>query len=436
MAATMESNEPKRGRLRLHGSTWAIVLPAAAAMVLLVVPGEYVGLGSNYRFGLPPPYTSWLNYDHGWPWTFLQRQYLRASPGMRRRPAPVPLPTRGVPWLEARGWSFTGAANQEPNQFPRGDWRPWALVADIGVAVAIILTLAILLEWRRRRRRSIWRFNLADVLGVMLITCMGLGWWMWHLRQHEAEQAFVQFLTLHHNGVEYRGPAGLRRAVGQDNLTQFNRIVGVELSEDERELLSQFSERLPALEILDVRFAPEEEEFAQIARLRRLNHLSIAGDVTDAGLRQIGRMTNLRVLSFDARLVTDSGLEQLKPLRKLEMLYPSFGWQISPDGFRHLAGLPRLNFLSLWGYELDERDLEAIARIASLTGIHLQGSITSKNLEPFTRLAHLDHLRFVGVNVATRDLSALVRCKALESVEWDGVVYFGRDAIIEFVLNF
>ncbi len=436
MATESQSVVSAALRFRLHRSTWVMVLPVAALLVLVVVPGEHVGSASTFRFGLPPPYTTWFNFDHGWPWTFLQRQYSPQSLGIiRSAPTPPIWPTRGVPWLEARGWSFTGAWNQQPNQYPRGQWRSWALVADIGVAIFVVLALTILLEWRRRRRRA-WQFNLADLLGVMLITCVGLGWWMWHLRQHEAEQAFVRFMTVDANGVEYRGPAWLRRAFGQDNLTQFNRIISVQLSDDHRELLPQLGERVPALEILDVRFTPEEAELAQIARLRQLEHLDVSGKVTDAGLRQIGRMANLRVLSFDASLVTDAGLEQLKPLRKLEMLYPSYGWKISPDGFRHLASLPRLKFISLWGYELDDRDLEAIAGIANLTGIHLHGSITSKNLEPLTRLAHLDHLRFVGVNVATRDLSALVRCKSLESVEWDGIIYFGRNEIVQFVLDF
>ena len=435
MATLIETSEMKRGRFRLHRSTWAILLPAAAALVLVMVPAEYAGMGSTHRFGLPPPYTTWLNYDHGWPWTFLQRQYSPQSLGISVRPGGRPLPERGVPWLEARGWSFAGAATQQRNQFPRGEWHAWALAADIGVAVAGILAMAFFLEWRRRRRRA-WQFSLADLLGAMLIVCGGLGWWMWHVRQHQAEQAFVQFLTLDANAVVYRGPAWLRRAVGQDNLPQFNRIISVELSDDHREQLPKLAERLPALERLDVRYPLEDEDFAHVARLRRLSHLTIDGKVTDAGLRHIGRMTSLSLLSFNASLVTDAGLEQLRPLRKLEYFYPSFGRMISPDGFHHLASLPRLKFISLWGYELDDRDLEAIAGMANLTGIHVQGSITSKNLDPLTRLAHLDHLRFVDVNLATRDLSALMRCKSLESVEWDGMVYFGRQQIIDFVLGY
>jgi hypothetical protein len=434
MAADSGQDRVRRSWWRLHLSTWAILLPAAGALVLVIVPGEYVGMGSTHRFGLPPPYTTWLKYDHGWPWTFLKRQYSLESLGISLRPGGTPLPSRGVPWLEATGWSLDGAATQKPNQFPRAEWHQWALIADIGVAVAVLLTLTMLLEWRRRRRR-VWQFNLADVLGVMLITCVGLSWWMWHKRQHEAEQTFAPHVSLFHNGVEYRGPAWLRRAAGQDNLPQFHRIVGVELSEDQRELLPQFVKRLPALEILDVRFTPKEEELAHVAQLRRLNHLSIDGKVTDEGLGHIGRMADLKLLSFNASLVTDAGLEHLKRLRKLEYLYPSHGRMISPDGFRHLANLTRLKFISLWGYELDDGDLESIAGMANLTGIHVQGSITSKNLEPLTGLRHLDHLRFVGVNLATRDLSALVRCQELESVEWDGTIYFGRDAIIEFVMG-
>jgi len=313
-------------------------------------------------------------------------------------------------------------------------------VADSCVALAIILTLGVLVEWRRRRRRA-WQYSLADVLGVMLTTCVGLSWWMWHERQHEAEQAFVRSQGLelqwfNNSGVEYRGPAWLRRAVGQDNLPQFNRIIAAELREDQLELLRQFGEQLPVLEILHVRFTPEEDELAQVARLRRLKDLDVGGNVTDEGLRHIGRMTNLRLLSFNASLVTDSGLEQLKPLRKLEYLYPSNGSTISADGLRHLASLPRLKFISLWAYEIDDRDLEAIAGMSNLTGIDmLYGSINCKNLEPLTRLANLDHIRLVGVDLATRDLSALLRCKAPESVEWDGTIYFGRNEIIEFVLG-
>jgi hypothetical protein len=40
-----------------------------------------------------------------------------------------------------------------------------------------------------------------------------------------------------------------------------------------------------------------------------------------------------------------------------------------------------------------------------------------------------------GVNLATRDLSALVPSKELESVVWDGTYYFGRERINAFVLG-
>lgn len=120
-----ESDAERRPRwLRLHRSTWVILLLAAAVLAVIIVPGEYVGLESTHRFGLPPPYTTWLNYDHGWPWTFLQCQYSPQSLGISPRPGGLPLPARGVPWLEARGWSFTGAATRQPNHYPRGEWRP------------------------------------------------------------------------------------------------------------------------------------------------------------------------------------------------------------------------------------------------------------------------------------------------------------------------
>jgi hypothetical protein len=57
------------------------------------------------------------------------------------------------------------------------------------------------------------------------------------------------------------------------------------------------------------------------------------------------------------------------------------------------------------------------------------------NLDPLVRLANLRYLRFAGGSVETRDFSALLRCKELESVEWHGYVYVGRQGITDFVLG-
>ena len=56
-----------------------------------------------------------------------------------------------------------------------GAW--WALALDALVALAILFIVAAALQWRRRRRR-IWQFSLAELLGLTLLFVLAQGVYM------------------------------------------------------------------------------------------------------------------------------------------------------------------------------------------------------------------------------------------------------------------
>ncbi|NQT17948.1 MAG: hypothetical protein HQ582_34670 [Planctomycetes bacterium] len=71
---------------------------------------------------------------------------------------------------------------------------------------------------------------------------------------------------------------------------------------------------LGVLKKLDANVALDEEGRAKVVRL-------VGPAVTDAELKHVAALTNLRGLHLDGTKVTDAGMVHLKPLTKLETLY-------------------------------------------------------------------------------------------------------------------
>ena len=69
--------------------------------------------------------------------------------------------------------------------------------------------------------------------------------------------------------------------------------------------------------------------------------------VTDAGLKAVSAMKNLKELRLDNTGITDAGLDQLKGLTKLEYLN-LYGTKVTDAGVIKLAALPALKSLYLW----------------------------------------------------------------------------------------
>jgi hypothetical protein len=141
----------RRRWYRLHLSTWLLLLPAAGVWLLLIVPGEEL---PGWWENVPPD--SWdygTEMIHGFPAVYLQRM-TDATPsdsgGGRLRPW----------YLADRVVSF----------------RPAALSLDICVGLGVLSVLAVVLEWRRQKRK-VYRFTLFELLAITALLAGLLAWW-------------------------------------------------------------------------------------------------------------------------------------------------------------------------------------------------------------------------------------------------------------------
>jgi YHS domain-containing protein len=105
--------------------------------------------------------------------------------------------------------------------------------------------------------------------------------------------------------------------------------------------------------LLDVGFSSSGDVAdAQLANLTpiaaQVYELNLAGSkVTDAGLAEVGKLTNLRRLHLEKTAVTDAGLANLKGLANLEYLN-LYSTAVTDAGLAHLTGLKNLRNLYLW----------------------------------------------------------------------------------------
>jgi YHS domain-containing protein len=83
--------------------------------------------------------------------------------------------------------------------------------------------------------------------------------------------------------------------------------------------------------------------------------------VTDAGLKPLAAMKNLRRLQLDRTAITDTGLAHLAPLSHLESL-SLHSTKITDTGLLALRALPRLRSLYLWQTGVTPAGLEKLVK--------------------------------------------------------------------------
>jgi internalin A len=84
--------------------------------------------------------------------------------------------------------------------------------------------------------------------------------------------------------------------------------------------------------------------------------------VTDAGLKEIARLTNLTSLDLRATGITDAGLKDLVKLKLLFMLNLS-STQVTDTGILCIGKLKSLRDLGLWYSQVTESGVAALRRV-------------------------------------------------------------------------
>ncbi len=143
-----------------------------------------------------------------------------------------------------------------------------------------------------------------------------------------------------------------------------------------------------------------------------------SAQITDAELKLLAEMTNVREIDLTGTPVTDAGLKELQGLAGLELLWLN-GTKVTDYGLESIAGMANLKSLGLANTSVGD---EGIRRVAGLTKLeylllaHTQ--ITDTGMEHLHAMSNLKGMSLMGSQVTPQGVKQLR--KALPSCQ---VVY-------------
>ena len=159
--------------------------------------------------------------------------------------------------------------------------------------------------------------------------------------------------------------------------------------------------------------------------MQSLEQLFLPDGVTNAGMVHIGQLRSLKTLRFGSNRVSNKGLAQLENLKNLEDLSlgstamdqagPRLPSLMTGDVLVHVARLPRLRALDLWG-DFNDEGLEHLAECRSLRTLH-PASITDAGLAKISRLTWLEDLDLANKEVTDRGLVHLRSMRSLKNLD-------------------
>lgn len=92
--------------------------------------------------------------------------------------------------------------------------------------------------------------------------------------------------------------------------------------------------------------------------------------VTEAALRQLGRLPRIGNVVLAGSSITDNGLEHISNLTQLQRLRLD-GTAITDVGLQHLKGMTQLEYLNLRGTRVSDAGLDQISRLGRLEDLNL-----------------------------------------------------------------
>ncbi|MCP4640250.1 MAG: M48 family metalloprotease [bacterium] len=150
-----------------------------------------------------------------------------------------------------------------------------------------------------------------------------------------------------------------------------------------------------------------------VKALRDLEKLTLPGWITTRGVARLSSLSRLKSLHFSETQVTSDFLAMVAQNPALEELGLWKG-HIESAALSHLENLPRLRWLLLAFSDATDRDLQAIARISTLTSLDLRGCVvTDQGVAGLTSLTHLEELCLNNTPVTNACMPHLTRFKGL-----------------------
>jgi|GEM_PF-3596818 Leucine-rich repeat (LRR) protein len=157
-----------------------------------------------------------------------------------------------------------------------------------------------------------------------------------------------------------------------------------------------------------------DEGLKELPRLELLTCLDLSSTkTTNAGLQEVARLKQLTELNLYNTQITDEGLIEVARLKQLTYLN-LLGTRISDEGLKHVARLQQLDTLWLVGTRITDAGLREVAGLKKLTRLSLENTeITDVGLKDVAKLKQLLYLNLGATQITDASLNEMTRLQKL-----------------------
>jgi DNA-binding beta-propeller fold protein YncE len=163
----------------------------------------------------------------------------------------------------------------------------------------------------------------------------------------------------------------------------------------------------------------------QLQPLRRLSRLVVvAGVVPEPNLAAIGELKQLRILRLSANGLTDAGLKHLSNLTDLTDLVFVWDenapkeWKVTAAGLGHLSALKKLQLLDLGGLPVTDDGLASLAGLSEMRSLVLWACpVTDAGLKSLAGMRQMESLDLRETKVTGSGFGSLKDMKELKELD-------------------
>lgn len=161
------------------------------------------------------------------------------------------------------------------------------------------------------------------------------------------------------------------------------------------------------------------DDLRELCKIETLHELECGSSkITDAGMPEIGNLTNLRILSLHSTKITGKGLTVIPKLVHLEELSCNPKVDVR-DAAEAIIQLPNLMKLNVDAGKFTDEDIQLLCKLKSLEELHFSGQhseITDEALRDVAQLRSLRSLSCSTTSVGDKACEYLAKCSELRNL--------------------